>query len=810
MDSPLEFLRRNQKTMLPVIAIGCMVAFVVLPGLLSMLQDRQNPQNAKDPVLARWQGGDIHASALQHEVVEHQQLTHFINQLLQQRFATGNFNVQDQFKIRELFGLLQYGPNSVPVAIDLKLFDQMGKDLGIVISDQQANNYFDEICTIPEVSPDGKPTGRKNTVVTSQAFNQTLKDLTKINPGFTEPRVFDLIKRLLMRAEVSRLFNLQNFFTAETPLARWDNYRRFRQRSAIQAIPVRVEEFVKGVREPSPDELSKFFEENKNRFADANSPEVGLRTPTRASFQLAYIDIDRLVSSFKPRIENKAISEYYEKNKFRFEKSKLPAVNTSPAIDPPAKQDDTKPAEGETKPMPATEPAKTEPAKTEPAKAEPAKTEPAKAEPAKGETPAPKQDATKKQSAVFRDGLTPVNFQADAKDAAKTEPAKAEPAKTEPAKSEPAKSEAAKTEPAKTEPAKADAAKSDATKADAPATEPAKPEPVEYKPLEEVESEIREILARQEANKQAELLMQKIEDEMFAYKKRRDRAMNAAEEGRKVEFAPFDIAMKTAEIDPTIQAETLTLVSREQFAKHPVSGSQVAHLQGNPLLLNVAFNEKALPVFEPIRPLWLTGRYIIWKTEQLPDEVPVLSDPDVKQRTIDAWKFVEARKDAEKQAQQFADIAKKAEKKDDKPQTLVDLFNAKVLPTAPSEIGSFSWMTLPTQSGEPPTLTKVSGLDNPGHDLMQTIFNLAQWQIGVAPNQPKSIFYVIQVTETSDLEKLRESFLQDVRTPFGWRQFEEANIDEQMTETRAFFENLRKRYKLEIVNEPVAVKAAAE
>ncbi len=154
--------------------------------------------------------------------------------------------------------------------------------------------------------------------------------------------MFQLVERLLLRAEVARLFNLQNFFRAETPLARWDNYRRFRQRSAIQAIPVRVEEFVKGVRDPSPDELNKFFAENKNRLADPNSPEVGLRTPARASFQLAYIDIERLVSSFKPRIENKAISEYYEKNKHLFEKSKLPAINTTPAIDPTPSSGDTK------------------------------------------------------------------------------------------------------------------------------------------------------------------------------------------------------------------------------------------------------------------------------------------------------------------------------------------------------------------------------------------------------------------------------------------------------------------------------------
>ena len=118
------------------------------------------------------------------------------------------------------------------------------------------------------------------------------------------------------------------------------------------------------------------------------------------------------------------------------------------------------------------------------------------------------------------------------------------------------------------------------------------------------------------------------------------------------------------------------------------------------------------------------------------------------------------------------------------------MFNAKLLPVAPSEIGSFSWMTLPTcSSDEPPTLSKVSGLDNAGHDLMKEIFSLKQGQIGVAPNQPKTVYYVVQVTEADDLTKLRESFLQDVRTPGGWSQFDEANFDQQMTEARAFWNN---------------------
>ena len=109
-----------------------------------------------------------------------------------------------------------------------------------------------------------------------------------------------------MRGEVYRLFTVQNFFSEETPLARWENYLRIRQRASIQAIPVRVADFVKDVPEPKPEQLTAFFEANKNRLPDPNSPEVGLRTPVRASYQLAFVNMDQMISSYKPRIDNKA------------------------------------------------------------------------------------------------------------------------------------------------------------------------------------------------------------------------------------------------------------------------------------------------------------------------------------------------------------------------------------------------------------------------------------------------------------------------------------------------------------------------
>jgi ribosome recycling factor len=58
---------------------------------------------------------------------------------------------------------------------------------------------------------------------------------------------------------------------------------------------------------------------------------------------------------------------------------------------------------------------------------------------------------------------------------------------------------------------------------------------------------------------------------MLAYKKSRDRAYIKAEDPSKLTYEPFDLTKVTAAIDPTIEAENLTLVSHDQFLKHPIS-----------------------------------------------------------------------------------------------------------------------------------------------------------------------------------------------------------------------------------------------
>ena len=883
MDSPLDFFRRNQKTLLPVIAIGCMVAFVVLPGLLSLLDRRHQPQGDRNPVLYKWEGGDLRQAELDREIFDFQNLSYLVARVVLQRaLLSGDPRVQSPDEQQRIFQNTQAqfqqvyaGPKDFTSAVDARLYDRIAEEMDVVVTDRRVNEFLDQLCGEEVLGTDGKPTGAIKTIVPAAILDGYVQEIAKRDPSFNQERMFALLQQLIRRQEVRQLLNPVNYFAAETPLARWEAYRRTQQRAAIQAIPVPVSEFVENVRQPKADEIAVFFEAYKDRLANPNSAEPGFRLPNRATFQVASIDSERLVNAFKPRIDNKAISDFYEQKKVQLfqKKQEEPKKSEETKADPTAPMTpEAKP--GETKPMDsgATEAPKTEPAKTEPAKPEP--------------------DATKKQSALSRDGLLPVNFQADAKkEPAKAEPAKADPAKSEPAKAEPAKAaDAAKTEPANPEPAKSEPAKTEAGKEEPAKSDAAQAKPLEFIPLAEVEEEIRKTLARQQANELAATVMNKIESRMVAHKNSRDRALRQAEEGGNAQFDQFDLAKVAGEINPDVKVETLNLVSQEKFAEHPIAKTQAMFTGIDPmtrqkgrglrLLKEVALDEKSFPLFEPIRPTGDDALYIVWKTEQRGEEAPKLTDPGVQDQVVAAWKMVEARKEAKQQADRLAEIARttikadaekakqeakakeeakpadsakpadeaakqaddakpeahgksdeKSEAKpedkpktDDKPktedttktevtakteekpktedkpkaETLRDLYDAKVLPVAPIEIGEFSWMTLPTHQWEQQaTLSNVPGLNNPGSDFMKVVFDLKQNQIGVAPNLPKTIYYVIQVTQAADLVKLNEQFLKDVRTSFGWSQYAKANFGQQNVEREVFREELRKRFKVE-------------
>ena len=78
----------------------------------------------------------------------------------------------------------------------------------------------------------------------------------------------------------------------------------------------------------------------------------------------------------------------------------------------------------------------------------------------------------------------------------------------------------------------------------------------------------------------------------------------------------------------------------------------------------------------------------------------------------------------------------------------------------------FSWLTYGDVPAffarRPPSLGEVEGVDMAGNDFMEAVFRLKKGKVGTAVNQPKTIFYVAQVSDSNPLpEVLWRMFLSE-------------------------------------------------
>ncbi len=174
--------------------------------------------------------------------------------------------------------------------------------------------------------------------------------------------------------------------------------------------------------------------------------------------------------------------------------------------------------------------------------------------------------------------------------------------------------------------------------------------------------------------------------------------------------------------------------------------------------------------YSPFVAISQKANYLVWKTDMKPEEDPSLSDPKVRERVVRAWKMVKARDLAKADAQKLADKAKEAKKSFDA------LSKESTDVPAPFKEPGFSWVVPQGQSGRP-ELATLPSVDVMSNEFMQTVFALAEGETGTALNGKKDIAYAIYVTHMDPLDKKQTDYLQNVRTPSGYSQYTNANIE---------------------------------
>ncbi len=725
------------------LAVIVMLAWVVQPIFFSNRSGNTSAGNSS--VAVTWKKGHFTEQDLAAARSEHGLCQQFLQRIYQESVTKGSkpqaagLNPQ-----RGAFGINEVSNDEAMVETAV-LADQ-ARQLRIVVDEAAVDNFLADL------------SGQSMDKETIKGIGSQV--CREMGPYFNITLLYQRLKLELAAQHMRYLreTGLRGYMPAEL----WAQHEKLNRRVRIEAYAVNAADKLASVSEPTASdekELKALYEAGKGRAPDPEDSEPGFKSPHRIAFGYFKIDFNTFLEAEKKKVTDEQVKEAYEKGKDqgKFRRPQLPAVPVKEAE--PAKEGAEKPAtEAAPAEKPATEaPAEEKPAATEkPAEEKPAEPVPAAEKPATEEKPAEaKAEEPKSVNQSKQSGTRFVNFVAE-DEAKPAEPVKAEPAAEKPAEAPAAEAKPAEEKPAAEKPAEeakpaTEAPAEEAKPADAKPAEEAKP--AEIKPLEEVADQIRADIARPKAQDAVKAATEQLTKKLKAYAKKY-RRQKAADAGASVEH--FDAEAVAKEVGVAFgQTE---LVDRFEV-KDTEIGRQALRFDFQALQMGgQAFQQFAdfafatgVPFYEAEDCTSPTSdeSFVFWRTAEEAETSRTYekAKPDV----VKIWKQQKAFELAKKEAEELA--SKVVDGK-----SLKDVVPDKTKVLEPE---AFTWMSrgaVPFGGGRP-TLSPVTGVELAGDDFMKSVFSTTLGKASVAPDQSKTIAYVVKVlTEEPELKIRREQF----------------------------------------------------
>ena len=805
MASPFKAFRKRQKTMIAILAILAMFAFVVLPIVGKRVGSHQ-VRNA--PVVTTTKYGNIEQSTLREMQIRRRVMLRLLDEIARAVAQAGG-DARNVQMVRRAFE-----PDTTEAVVDTWLLANRAEELGIVISRDRINQFLAGITTSQGLTAE-----------------QVRKILAALE--LSQMQLFAMLEHELLALELQEFFQLS--VGGVPPAQRWDYYQRLNRKVTIEALAVPVSQFTAEIPDPGDDALKELFELHKDKPSNPASADPGFIEPMRISVDYVKADYGQLFEAEMAVVPRDKIEAFYQEHIEEFKKEALPEVPISlgpqfgPAVDPeapadPKAQSDSpesvgpempagpqEPADAETKkdssprngasedvaptedpeevetpekpksPAPKKKPAK-EPVEGDSPKAGDAEVNEAKAGDAKPKaksTDRPDTDAPKTDDGASSvTAASPFRFAsfAEEDEAAEKTPEKVADRKVDAPANPPAAAEEAPEEPMQ-EPVESKAAEAPAVASKEPSGETVEaskePAPVEYRPLESVEDEIRRTLARQSLDAKIDTAFHRIEDQIRRYGD--ELMIHDPEDGGSPPAEPdLSDIYRLVTVEERPESGMLTrgkteLLSALEAAKLDVGKSRVNERAG---FVEFAFGTDC-PLYRTSMSEDLDGnRYIFWKLDESEERVPEFDDPGVRDRVLEAWRTIEAREPARAEAERLAAEASEAGL------PLAEVFagepGREVVATEP-----FSWMTYgaipawwarmpprisqikPSMSGNAETAeADEDAIEMPGNDFMREVCGLGKGEVGVAFNHPEKIAYVVRVTDVNPMpEVMQKLFL---------------------------------------------------
>ncbi|MFO0354020.1 MAG: hypothetical protein ACK50O_11995 [Pirellulaceae bacterium] len=747
MASPFTVFRKNQRLAMAILVGVALLAFVIAPALQSVIdrsyQNMAAGTGAKK-TLVSWRGSSVNGEQAQRLLQKNYQCQSFLQRVASEVIKGGGSPKVPGFRSDGRSIDLGLTPNNQIAVLRSQILAAKAKEMGIDFDDSAVDSYL-------RAFTDGR--------ITTQRFAEMMREQDKLSR-------FDLYQFLktefaanvIEKAAMAGLTD--GSMPVLTPGKNWQMFLRFRQRARIEAFPVLVDDFLPQVTgTPSDAELQALFAEGKERPADRFRPEPGFLRRYAADLEFVSGSLEKFVASEQAKLTEEQILKAYEERvkEGRFQVP-VPATTEPPAAATPATQPDTTTPEPATpEPAPANTPQPNSPAPEAGTPADPSAASPA---------PTSSNDGTESEK-------TPPTGDRPPAVEAPGEPGGGEPAAGDQAQ-QPGRSavrlvsfqEQVATEGAVQEPPPA----SDATTIAAPeegqppapagastpaATSTVTPPAMRTQTLDEVRAQLTRDLAMNDARTKMTEALEKVQNQMLTYSEEMQIYLRSQEAGDTsvAKPAPIDLAKVADEAGLTYGRTGM--VDADSVQSLPIGRSNVGQASFASQVL-----VPGLGTYQPFSSNALEldagfTTYLFWKTEERDVKVPTFSE--AKEEVVAAWKRAEARKLAEKKAQ---DLVGLLDQQTESPWNAVLSETERPLVVQPS---TFSWMQPPQSFLGAPFLSTVEGVESPGEEFMRQVFSTPVGKSTVAPNAPKSIYYVARVTEVIPQGKdLQEMF---ARTP---------------------------------------------
>jgi hypothetical protein len=776
-NSPFEIFRRNQKIAMVVLTGLAMFSFIFL-DTISMRSDR-TPSSLIVALVALICGGGLWMlgaprgkgsewglwgavvgavlgfiavrNQANGDVVQTSVASYSQSDLdeMKQRRAAAN-----QFAFRAKARDQGFGPVDNQSLVARALLLSEAKKYGITVSDEGVNDY------IRRATQNRLP---------KDEFKKILRDI-----GLPETELFNILREelvLRLMAEMDAPARPRfSYGSVQTPLSYWKQFEMLQAKTALDAIEIPVAAFVADVPEPKDEELISFFNEFKNQLPTGDGRPGFLRD---RQVQLAYLSTDfEAFEKLVPEPTDSEVEEYYAKNKERYRIRETP--------DFPGRE------------LPVIE-------SREPASAlSPGNVSTTPEQPPPPDLPEPGACGSEEPAAEQKDTAQPAEPKAESEIKIPLTPPQTPRLQLGP--------------------------DLDIPPTPGTAAAPAAPEP-RYRELDDaLKLEIRESMLRERAftkmgettDRALEEMVKLADEHLSAFEEAARAALVAKFPARLQAFAAENHLTYTETKPMTQQELTANLDEPIGLATEP---SADFRSRGQSVAREVFSNDS---LYYPRRANSIFGdkTYAYWKTADIPSKVPDFAD--VKTQVAEAWKFFQARPRAQKRAEELAELVQTSNKpitealsgqtitgKDDSP--------AVVVKTTPP----FSWLSMPrnlpfqfNQGFTPPTISVVDGVRQPGDAFMKKVFeDLKVGDTGVAPNGPRSDFYVVHVRER-DTEKnpdgdnlalraLQDRFLLEGSTGFFNPAYMMLSQTSQAEIDSNWRTNFEKRYNI-VWNEPEA------